>query len=97
METLQLIEELSRKYAVPVDAFLRTGVELALQERKKSHLRERLEILSRYGAESNDDLENKIRQGIISDHPAWEDLIEIKNIETEVREIDRDLGLIRAA
>jgi hypothetical protein len=31
------------------------------------------------------------------EHPAWEDLIELKNIEAEIKEIDRDIQSLQAA
>ena len=67
----------------------------AAERAKKNYLCERLEILSRYGVCSVQELEDLIQRGEISDHPAWEDIIEIKNIEAEVKEIDRDLGAVQ--
>lgn len=39
-------------------------------EHKKAYLRERLEILSRYGVVSVQELGGQIQQGAVSDHPA---------------------------
>lgn len=97
MRALEFVEELSKKYGIPVDALIREGAELALMERKKAYLRERLEILSRYGVVSVQELEGQMQQGAVPDHPAWEDLIEAKNLESEIREIERDLGAVPAA
>jgi hypothetical protein len=36
-------------------------------------------------------LEEKIKSGTVPEHPAWEDLIEIKNIESEISEIESDI------
>jgi hypothetical protein len=49
---------------------------------------ERLEILSRYGVTTIEELKEKIESGEIQEHPGWEDLIELRNIETEIKEID---------
>ena len=38
-----------------------------------------------------EDLEKKIRSGEIQEHPGWEDLIELRNIESEILEIDSDI------
>ncbi|MCH8039625.1 MAG: hypothetical protein IH977_04680 [Nitrospinae bacterium] len=97
MEAMQVVEDLSKKYGVPVEELIRVGAELTLKERKKGYLCERLEILSRYSVTSVQELENRIQQGEVPDHPAWEDLIEVKNLEAEVKEIDRDLGAVQAA
>jgi hypothetical protein len=94
---MQVLEDMSKKYGVPVEELIRVGAELALKERKKGYLRERLEILARYGAASVQEIEEQIQRGEIPDHPAWEDLIEVKNLETEVKEIERDLSAVQAA
>lgn len=97
MHALQFVENVSQKYGVPLEDLIRLGTELALKERKKGYLRERLEILSRYGVTNVQELEGRIQRGEVSDHPAWEDIIEVKNIEVEVKEIERDLGSLQAA
>lgn len=97
MRALQFVENMSGKYGVPVDDLIRLGTELALKERKKSYLRERLEILSRYGVANVQELEGRIQRGEVSDHPAWEDIIEVKNLEVEVKEIERDLSSLQTA
>jgi hypothetical protein len=33
------------------------------------------------------ELEEKIKQGILVEHPSWEDLIDLKNLETEIQGI----------
>ena len=97
MRPLQFVENMSRKYGMPVEDLIRLGSELTLKERKKGYLLERLEILARYGVASSQELEERIQRGEVPDHPAWEDLIEVKNLDAEVREIDRDLGAVQAA
>ena len=97
MGTMQVIEDLSKKYGVSAEELIRAGVELALKERKKSYLCERLEILSRYGVSNVQELEERIQRGEVPDHPAWEDLIDVKNLDAEVKEIDGDLGAVHAA
>lgn len=94
MHSIQVVEDLAKKYGVSVEELIRMGMELALKARKKDYLCERLEILSRYKVSSVEELEGMIQRGEIVEHPTWEDLIEIKNLEAEVKEIDRDLGLV---
>ena len=48
----------------------------------------RLDILARYSADSYTDLESKIAQGIVAEHPAWEDLIVIENLSARLEELD---------
>jgi len=33
-------------------------------------------------------LRKKIEDGTVPEHPAWEELIEIKNIESEIKELE---------
>ena len=52
---------------------------------------ERFEILARYQASNVEELNQKITEGSAPEHPAWEDLIEVKNIEQEINEIENDI------
>ncbi|MEW6381177.1 MAG: hypothetical protein AB1611_16440 [bacterium] len=98
MTSIEAIEKLSKKYSSSPDEFIRHGSTLAIQERKRDLQIERLEILARYDEVTTvEELEEKIREGTVSEHPAWEDLIEIKNIEAEIREIDNDLRMLQQA
>lgn len=64
------------------------GSRLMLIEKKRKFQDERFEILSRYQVTTIAEFEEKIKSGEIIEHPAWEDLIELKNIEVEIKEID---------
>ena len=55
---------------------------------KREVLRHRLDILARYGADSLADLESKIAQGVVAEHPAWEDLIAAENLTAHLEELD---------
>lgn len=96
MVGIEAIEKLSRKYAMSAEEFIRLGSILAMKEKKRAFQMERLELLARYAAETIGALEQKIREGIVPEHPAWEDLIEIKNIESEIAEIESDIRTIQA-
>lgn len=91
MESIDSIERLSKKYSVSSDEFIKFGATLAMKEKKRELQIERLEILSRYDATTVKELQEKIKEGEVPEHPAWEDLIEIKNIEVEIREIESDI------
>ena len=52
---------------------------------------ERFEILARYQASSVEELNQKVTEGKAPEHPGWEDLIEVKNIEQEINEIENDI------
>lgn len=91
MTGLETVEKLSRKYDINMDSFLLTSSKLMLKEKKRKFQEERFEILSRYQVVTIGEVEEKIKNGEIPEHPAWEDLIDLKNIEAEIKEIDRDI------
>ena len=54
-------------------------------------MKERIEILKRYGVNSINELEEKIKKSEIEEHPTWEDLITLENLEKLIREISDDI------
>ncbi len=55
---------------------------------------ERHQILSRYHIATTAELEEKICSGELEEHPAWEDLITLENLEDAIHKLDgylRDL------
>ena len=97
LRTIEQVEDLAEKYSSSPDEFIRYGSTLALQEKKSNLQIERLEMLSRYEVTTVGELKEKIREGTVPEHPAWEDLIEIRNIETEIRGIDDDIRMLQQA
>jgi len=77
---------------VKTDELIRDALKSLLKEKKRVALRERLEILSRYGVSTLSELEEGISRGLIPEHPAWEDLIVIENLSSSLQEIDAYLG-----
>jgi hypothetical protein len=68
-----------------------------LHEQKRQTLQLRLDILARYGANSVADLESRIAQGAVVEHPAWEDLIVAENLTTRLEELDAYLDDLQGA
>lgn len=97
MGSIETIERLSKKYAMSPEEFIKLGSTLAMKEKKRNLQIESVEILARYEVNTVEELEGKIKVGVIPEHPAWEDLIEIKNIEAEIREIESDIRTLQAA
>ncbi len=95
MNGLETAEKLSKKYSMTMDDFLKTGSSSMLKEKKKKFQNERLEILSRYQTTTLEELSEKIKSGEVREHPGWEDLIELRNIEAEIKEIDSDLRTLQ--
>lgn len=97
MTVKDAIEKLSRKYSDSEDDFMRHGFSLAVREKERALKIERLEILARYGVATVDELRRMIADGGVAEHPGWEDLIEIKNIESEIAGIESDIRDLQAA
>lgn len=91
MSTLSQVEKISQKYAVSAEEFIRAGVIMNLKEKQRLLQIERFEILARYQASSVEELNQKVTEGKAPEHPGWEDLIEVKNIEQEIKEIENDI------
>jgi hypothetical protein len=72
------------------------ALENPLYKKKRELLRDRLDILARYGVESLEDLEAKIAQGAVAEHPAWEDLITFENLTARLKELDTQLNDLRS-
>ena len=68
-----------------------------LHEKKREVLQHRLDILVRYGADSLADLESKIAQGLVAEHPAWEELIVAENLTVRLEELDAYLDDLQSA
>jgi hypothetical protein len=90
-ESSQLIEKVSRSLGLSPDEL----VERSLREYLKAKLRaaraEVHEIEARYGVKKPDELEHKIREGAVKEHPTWEELIEYENLLEQVIKIQREL------
>ena len=77
------------------DDLFRQALVSFLTEQKREILQRRLNILTRYGATSVTDLEDKIAQGDVAEHPAWEDLIVAENLAAHLEELDVYLDNLR--
>ena len=94
MSALSQVEKISQKYAASTEEFIRSSVITNLREKQRLLQIERFEILARYQVSNAEELDHKIADGSAPEHPAWEDLIEVKNIEQEIGEIENDIGAL---
>jgi hypothetical protein len=67
---------------------IRKALHSLLLEQKRLALQERLEILARYRAHNITELEQKIATGQVAEHPGWEDLITVENLDARIGQID---------
>ncbi len=86
-----MIEEISRYANIDKESLIIKGIRSFLTDKKRDILLERLNILSKYDAVSKEELEHRIEQGSINEHPAWEDLILLENLESESEKINEYL------
>jgi len=96
---MPITEEVIRKVAedtgISVEELKVSSLLAFLREKKKKIMLERLDIFARYSVNSSDNLEIKIKNGEIAEHPAWEDLILLENLEAGIVLIDRDIKSIQ--
>ena len=92
----EIIEEISQYVALDKDSLLEKGIESLLKERKKGVMLDRLGVLSRYKVSSAEELERKIQEGEIEEHPAWEDLITLENLDSALKKINGYLANLSA-
>lgn len=95
--TEEVIKKVAEDTGVSVEELKVSGLLSFLREKKKKIMLERLDILARYRVGSSEDLENKIKTGEIAEHPAWEDVILLENLEAGIALIDGDIKSIQEA
>ncbi len=87
----EVIERIAIKEGVEKEKLMVLSLVAYLNEKKKKYMKDRLEILKRYDVNSAEELEDKIRNGEVNEHPAWEDLITLENLEEMIKEISDDI------
>lgn len=96
VENTAIVERLSRVLGVPPDELVRKGLEEFLEAQLRICFAEINEIKTRYEVKSMAELEKKIRKGDIAEHPAWEDLIVLENLEERAQKIRKELKALKA-
>lgn len=97
MRTREAAIDIATHMDMTEEEVMRQALLVFLQERKKSIMRDRLEILARYNVSSVNELEERIATGKIPEHPTWEDIIVAENLSTRVTEIERYLQRLQQA
>jgi len=83
-----LVDQISRDLNLDRRTLISQGIRSFLKDKRRAVLLERLELLSRNGVAIKEELRRKIETGEVTDHPAWEDLIVLENLEAELQKID---------
>ena len=93
--TKEIIKKVAEDAGISVDELTLSGFLSFLREKRRKVMLDRLDVLTRYGVASIEELEKKIKDGEISEHPAWEDLILLENLESAIAAIDEDIKAIQ--
>lgn len=93
--TEEIIKKVAEDTGVSIDKLTISGLLALLREKKRKIMVDRLDVLARYGVTSAGELEKKIKDGEIAEHPAWEDLILLENLEAAIAVIDKDTESIQ--
>jgi len=94
---LSRMSEVAKRLGIRPEALERDALRLWLKRRLRLVEAEIASILSKYGVVSSQEIEAKIRRGELPEHPAWEDVIVLENLEEERRHIIEVLGEIERA
>jgi hypothetical protein len=96
-ENTAILERVSKVLGVPPKELVRKGLEGLLQAQLRMCFAEINEIKTRYSVKKAAELEKKIAGGSIAEHPAWEDLILLENLEERVKNIRQELTALKHA
>ena len=72
-----------------------SGLLALLQDKRRKIMIDKLDMLARYDVASAEELEKKIKDGKIPEHPTWEDLILLENLEASLALIDEDIKALQ--
>ena len=86
-----LTNDIARSFGLTEDELMEQALRRFLLEERRELLQERLGILVRYQVETIQQLEGLITAGEVVEHPGWEDLITVENLEASLEEIDEHL------
>ncbi len=92
--TEDVIKKIADDTGISIAELTTSGLLAFLREKKRKVMIERLDALAQYGVTSNEELKKKIKNGEVVEHPAWEDLILLENIEEDIELIDKDIKAI---
>lgn len=80
--------ELAQSFGLSETELLDEALKTFLQQKRQQLLAAQLEILLRYDVQTITELEARIRQGELPEHPTWEELITAENLTARLAELD---------
>ena len=94
-ENTAILERVSKVLGVPPKDLVRKGLEGLLESQLRICFAEIIEIKTRHNVKKAADLEKKVASGSIAEHPAWEDLILLENLEERIKNIREELTALK--
>jgi hypothetical protein len=94
-ENSAILERVSKVLGVPPNELVKKGLEGLLEAQLRICFAEINEVKTRYEVKSAIELEKKIENGGIAEHPAWEDLIVLENLEERAKKIREELVALK--
>jgi len=91
----RLLIHIAKDFGMSEDELIVESLLEYLKSKKRDCMAEKLEILSRYCVSSASELEAAIGVGKVAEHPSWEDLIVIENLEEKIKRLDKEIGNIK--
>lgn len=93
--TEDVIKKIAEDTGINIDNLTPSALLALLKEKKRKIMIEKMEVLGRYKVISLAELENKIKKGEVSEHPAWEDLIVLENLEAAIARLNADMETVQ--
>ena len=89
------LERVSKVLGVPKKELVRKGLEGLLQTQLRTCSAEINEIKTKYNVKTATELGKNIEKGTVDEHPAWEDLIVLENLEEHIKNIRKELTALK--
>lgn len=93
--TEDVIKKIADDTGISVGELTISGLLAFLREKRRKIMMDRLEVFNRYKVTTGEEIENRIKSGTIPEHPTWEDLILLENLESAIAQIDEDIRAIQ--
>lgn len=96
---MSLKEKLTKKVAedigIDIKELGKEALIAFLRERRRKIMLEMLEIFRKYNVNSSEELHEKVKSGEALEHPGWEDLILLENLEASLEIVEEDIRAIQ--
>jgi hypothetical protein len=94
-ENTAILERVSKVLGVPQKELVRKGLEGLLKSQLRTCSAEINEIKTKYNVATATELEKRLEKGTVEEHPAWEDLIVLENLEERIKNIRKELTALK--